>query len=902
MKNEVLSGKLDAGNPHARFIERVVALENPRRGSLLCETHSFKVMLVVAMAVCAMLSAGAVETREALIDIVAGRENFGREGGWLPYRAHPGCRPFRGPETVRVATKPTFEGTVTLRLKNFKTGKVHERTASWQDETALAFNLPADERFVIQELVFWAKDRDFGKEKFDLTRIDATFRVPSAEVCKVDVVTGNPMHIARDGKEAPVVTLTNQSSETQAWKGRFLLADLAGHTLKLPFEVTVAAGETKGFALGWPLPGQGHWIVYAEIAGADGSSVRRELSFAILDRHIVTPRLADGKFRMGINYHYERMTKCDRRITMDALVACGAKLARIDFGMWCSAQPGEGGPIMWDSFDECCEDFLSHGIDMDGMCWGCPQWAARPECRTNAIWQTWVYGLPERTDLAEAYYRKLAERYGTKIAYYELGNEWEGCGGFQGTADEAIAVQKLCYAALKRGNPSVKVISNGWGNWDSENPQVTAAKKGFPERVMKEAHGFYDAHPIHNHGTFPDFRHAITTRFLPRRHEMGIDDVPWYSNEAALTGIHGNEVNVAEHVWKKILFAWAYGSRDYIWYNLRATGWDPNDPEMGYGMLTADYYPRPSYSAFSALAALLSGFDFDTIIKSQATREIYRFRGVRDGSRQMVVAGWDSALAGGTEIRVETDAKKAWQVDFMGNRTPVVIRDGVCTWVLGRRPSALLLVDATGAKPDAKAIDAIPASAEKPIVVAKGRAAERPADLTAENVVLVHCFYDGNPFTIHRTWQGVDDASFRVWFGRQRGALAMRVLVRDDIHCQSAKDAPHMSEGDCVRISLDVAGKGPRWELGFRLTDGGKSEACVWEGRREVLKDIAFTATRVEKETDYRIVLPLEMLGLTEQKLADGDLRISVKVDDNDGEGRDLWIGLENMVPLRFTK
>ena len=853
------------------------------------------------MAVSALLAAGAIETRETLIDAVAGRENFGHHGAWLPYRAHPGCRPFRGPETVLVSTEPTFEGTVKLRLKNFKTGKVHEQMAPWQAETALAFKLPPHEQFVIQEFVFWAKGRDLGKEKFDLAKVDATFRVSSAEACRVDVVTGNPMRIARDEKEAPVVTLTNPSAEAQAWKGKLLLADLAGHTLKLPFDVTVAAGETKRFPLGWPLPGRGHWTVYAEIEGADGSSARRELSFAVLDRHVVTPRLADGKFRMGINYHYNHMTKRDRRITMDALVACGAKLARIDFGTWWSVQPKEGGALNWDFLDERCEDFLKHGIDMDGICWGVPQWAARPECRTNRMWQTWAYNLPERTDLAEAYYQKLAERYGTKIAYYELGNEWE-LGGFRGTADEAIAIQKLCYAALKRGNPSVKVISNGWASWDSEHAQVTAAKKGFPERVMKEAHGFYDVHPIHNHGVFPNYRKAITTRFLPRRHEMGIDDVPWYSNETALTGIHGNEVNVAEHVWKKILFAWAYGSRDYIWYNLRATGWDPNDPEMGYGMLTADYCPRPSYSAFSALAALLSGFDFDSILKSERTREVYRFRGERDGARQLVIAGWDTALAGGTEIRVRTDAKKAWQVDFMGNRAPVAVADGTCVWVLGRRPSALLLVGATTAEPDAAAIDEVPESVEKPIIVAKGRAAERPADLTVENVALVHGFYDANPFTIHRTWQGADDASFKVWFGRQRGALAMRVLVRDDVHRQPARSAPHMSEGDCVRVSLDVAGKSSRWELGFRLTDDGKSEACIWAGRREALKDIAFTATRTEKETDYRVVLPLEMLGLTEQKLADGDLRVSVKVDDNDGEGRDLWVGLEDTVPLRFVK
>ena len=859
-----------------------------------------KVLSVTCLLAGISCLAFSAEVRETL---VVCDEDFSRllnQGGWVTDRGFPGHRPFRGAEKVYVATEPTFEGTVRMRIRSLKTRKLHELTVPWQAESVFDFKLPSDEQFQFEDFVFWAKGKDLNKEKFRLKYVEGLVRTTSAGACKLDVVTGNPLHVARDRQEAPVVTLTNPSTGTCSWKGRFLLADLAQHVVRMPFDVTLKAGETARFPVAWPLPGRGHWTVYADVAAEDGSSARLQTMFAVLDRHDVTPRLAAGKFRMGVNYHYHRMAPGDRRITMDALVACGAKLARTDFATWWSAQGGADKPIQFEGAEKGVSDYLSHGIDLDAICWGVPQWAATAERQTNRVWQAWAYGLPARTDLAAEYYRRLAAHFGERIAYYEIGNEWEL--GFYGDADEAIAIQKLCYTALKAGDQKVKVISNGWANWDSANQQVRPAKKGFPEKVMKEAHGFYDVHPIHNHGPFPSYRHAITARFLPRRREMGIDDVPWYSNETALTGVHGNEINVAEHVWKKILFAWAYGSRDYIWYNLRATGWDPNDPEQGYGMITVDHYPRPSYAAFSALAALVSGFDFDAIVKSRATREIYRFKGERNGDRQVVVAGWDSALAGGTEIRVTTDATKAWQVDFMGNRTPVAIRDGACVWVLGRRPSALLLAGATTAEPDRAAVDAVAESAMKPILAAKGPAANRPADLTVDKITEVHGFYDANPMTIHRTWKGADDASFKVWFGRRRGALAMRVLVKDDVHKQPAAAARLMSEGDCVRVSIDVAGKGGRLEFGFRLTDGGASEACVWQGDQAWLKEIGFDARREGTETDYRIVLPLEILGLTEQKLADGDLKVSVKVDDNDGEGRDLWIGLEDTVPLRFAK
>lgn len=859
-----------------------------------------KRMLVVVLMATAVLPCSAAKLRETLIKCAEGESRLVYRGGWVSDPSFLVPAPFRGPSKVVVETEPVFDGSVRMRVRNMKTRKLHEATAPWRKESVLVFDLPAGELFEFVDFFFLAKERNLEIEKFRIKCVNGIIETTLADACRLDVVTGNPIHIAREAGEAPVLTLTNPCTEESAIKGRLLSADLAGHVVEVSVDVVLNAGETSRFPLKWPLPGRGHWNVYAELEAKDGSTAKKRVSFAVLDCHDVTPRLPDGKFRMGIDYHYNHMSRTERKITMDALVASGAKLARVDFGTWWSVQPKADKNYNWGFLDDRCEDFLSHGIDINALCWGVPQWAAIPERQTNRVWQAWAYGLPARTDLAAEYYRQLAARYGEKVSYYEIGNEWEL--GFYGGADEAIAIQKLCYESLKRGNPKVKVITNGWASWDSDHPQVRTEKKGFPEKVMKAAHGWYDVHPVHYHGTFPDYRNAIISRFLPRRHAMRIDDVPWYSNETALTGIHGNEINVAEHVWKKILFAWAYGSRDYIWFNLRATGWNQSDPEQGYGMITPDHYPRPSYAAFSALAALLSGFDCDRVLKSERTREAYRFRGERDGARQLVIAGWDSALAGGTEIRVRTDAWKAWQVDFMGNRTPVEVANGACVWVLGRRPSALLLVGATTAEPDAAAINEIPESVEKPIIVAKGRATERPADLSVEKVSFVHGFYDANPLTVNRTWQGVDDASFKVWFGRQRGALAMRVLVRDDVHCQSARSASDMSEGDCVRVSLDVAGKSSRWELGFRLTDDGKSEACVWAGRREALKDIAFTATRTEKETDYRIVLPLEMLGLTEQKLADGDLRVSVKVDDNDGEGRDLWIGLEDTVSLRFAK
>ena len=117
----------------------------------------------------------------------------------------------------------------------------------------------------------------------------------------------------------------------------------------------------------------------------------------------------------------------------------------------------------------------------------------------------------------------------------------------------------------------------------------------------------------------------------------------------------------ARNVWKKPVFAWAHGSCDYIWYNLKATGWDPDDSEQVYGLLTADLCPRATYCAYSALVKILQGLSFDAILSEEADGlYAYRFRGEKDGFAGCVLVGWNEQAAKGVRtLRIRTDATRA---------------------------------------------------------------------------------------------------------------------------------------------------------------------------------------------------------------------------------------------------
>lgn len=836
-----------------------------------------------------------VASREEILGCRTDKDIYRYQGGWVRYDSFPGPKPFRGPDEVYVRTEPALPGRVRLGLRNVHTREDLVFETEWKDESVFKTALASSETYEFVDFVFQSPGISQGA--FAIKSVEGRFLQSKADACRLDVDTGSPLHIMPgDRMQSPVVTFRNPAERKIRWRGELVVSDFLGHSLRQPVDLSVAPGDTARVAIEGRLPAKGVWNVYADISAEDGSRACPSTRFAVLDPHPVTPHLADGKFRMGINYHYSRYSRVDRQLTLDALVASGAKLARADFASRAGVESSGAGARDWTRTDAGVDDFWRRGIALDAICWSQPRWAATTENRANADWRVWYLRMPENRELAAEYYTDLAARYGRRIAYYEIGNEWEL--SFPGPVEEAIEIQKLCHSALKKGDPSVTVIPNGWANWDSENHQVTAEKKGFPERMMREAKDFCDLHPIHNHGPFRNYRRQIVGRFLPRRAEMGLDSLPWYSNETALSSVHGNEMNVAEHVWMKIPFAWAYGSRDYVWYNLKATGWDPKDPEQGYGLITADYYPRAGYAAFSALTALLSGFDFREILKSDKSREVYRFAGDRGGVAETVVLGWDSALPTPRTIEFRTDAKSVFLVDVMGNSRMVPQADGVVQWPIARRPSALRFVGATRVEPDRAELDNVPDGDVRPIMAGRGSAKARLPDLEADTSFFVHGLFDANPATVHRTWKGPEDNSFQVWIGRSRGMLAFRVDVTDDVHHQPADETRKMSEGDCLRLDLETTGC--RYELGFRLTQDGRSEPWVWSGSGVEAKDIRFTAERTEGKTVYKIALPLGRFGIDEGALVSGDVRVAFKTDDSDGEGRDLWMGMEETRPIIF--
>ena len=806
---------------------------------------------------------GLLKCRAHLIDIAGNPDALRREGSsFVWWDGSAGARPVASPRAVVVETDAAAEGFAVLTLKEnkYRNPATFSFTSRCERVTRFVTDVPDGLECRFERLRFLAR-RFNGKVLSIVGELDRT----PAGACRVDVDTGTGdwLRILRDGDAAPALTFFNTSETNLSWKGEAVLEDAFRRQVKVPFDVCAAAGETVRAPLPWPLPARGWWRVTTTVRGADGSKAVSEASLAWIDRHDAAPPLAEGKFRMGLQWHSRRLTARQIERTLDAVVACGAKIVRTGI---CRRRDIEqkDGTCNWSACDRVVRAVRSRGLALDAGVWANPDWAAptnlsqvckepnHPLVKGRESWLRTVC-LPEDLKRCEDFYAKLSAHYGEDIAYYEIGNEWDLYNFYPGTTEDGIEIVKTCYRGIKRGNPKCVVTPCGWAMADAGGRDHRLAARfvnyGIQDRILTEAMGFYDVHAVHMHSGFASFRERVLDKFFPNRRRLGVT-VPWFANETAVSTVHGNEIETAKDVWKKIVFSWANGSRDYIWYNLRATGWEKADSEQGYGIITPDFNPRPAYAAFSALSAVFEGLDFDsTLCSEKEGMELCRFRGTPGNARGFVLAGWHNVRTHKGSCRIATDAGKAVAVDMMGNRQELDAANGSVLWPISHFPAALVLEGASRAE---LAEGGSVAASLPDVVLADNASTNRPPDIVANRADQVDCPYDANPATTDRTWKGVEDCSFRAWLSTCGDGLRIVVEVVDDaVVCGKERGA-----GDCLKV---VARVGGGWRTRAFPASGGRRSGDLLV---------------------YDVTLP----GPCPDAL-------SLRVDDDDGDGFDLTIG-----------
>jgi len=785
----------------------------------------------------------------------------GSSGFTMKYDRYPGMKPFRGADEIVLRVKSDAQGKATagLAVVEFPSPKGVEPTwfsAPVSGSARFRTGLDPAKKYQITAISIRRENAGGEPWKIAFLSLHGVFKATKAEALRVEAVTGNPLHIVRKGRdEKPVLAVRNAAQERISARGTLKAEVFSGETFVLPVDVALDAGGTIEI----PIPSdiaKGVWKIRGELAADDGSVAFVDTRFAVMDYHGITPKQPRGTFRLGVHWHFPRFTDADRDLAASAIVACGAKLTRADFANMASIQPA--GPESWEfaRTDELLEMLETNGLAVDAIIFKTPRWAMTPPSDTNSFWSTHAVRPPVEGTFG-TFCDRLAQRYGTRIDYYEIGNEWDL--RFGGTYDEAVAVQREAYMGLKKGCPDVCVIPNGWAAAGDIPSMDGKGRTWIHEYFLKNAKDYFDVDTIHNHGPFPRYLNSISQKLFPLRERTGVVDKPWYSNESALTSVWG-EREAALTVWKKILWAWAHGSVDYIWYNLRATGWDPRNHEHCYGLLTADFFPRDAYVAFSSLATVVGGATFRRTVLDGGG--MYWFEFEKRGS--FVLTTWRDA--GEQDVSVSTDAERAIRVDVMGNRSAVPIVGGKASFRVSPEPCAIVLRHASFADVDEDALRKS-ASAEPPAILIPPDSPGRRPDFFLDKPNQVCDFFEGNPTERERLWKGTKDCSAKVWLVKESRGLRIRVEVEDDVHCEPPEGAA-LNEGDCVEVIVADRNGSRRRRYRFAHTE------------------------RTGTVTRYDALVPYSgALRFAPRNLEEG-VRFNLIVNDSDSDRRESAIGI----------
>ena len=641
---------------------------------------------------------------------------------------YPGAKPFKNAEKLHFFTSASYNGGVVLQLYT-----ASDHNASAGETIGLNSRMSGTNELVVDMKQEFDKVHEQGlypncgpsdwyhfcklwvDTAGNIKTLSATgeFLQTSAEAMRLEVETGNDLHICRAEKpdERPYITVKNPSDQSLHWTATFTVSDIFGRRYAIPFDRTVAAGETVRVDFPWGEgqlpPAKGVWYVHAEIDGDDGSHDMRQTSFAWIDLHEKTPDMPNSKFRFGIHYHGTKYLPGQTNITLQALVAVGAKAMRTDysfmFGDICPTRDvfdADPANWKWEKADAMLGAIRAAGLSADIIIASTPDWARDP----NGAWATAPEDKRTRSGvwatapgLFRTFCQEFAARYTDQIDYYEVGNEWNLSTPEELTGEEALRMQQEAYDGLHAGYANACVTPNGWsttGTWSQH--LETADRNPTLGPKISENPSCFDMWATHIYRDFTGFADAVDRHLLPMLNTLPEGKRRWINTENGISSVDGQEMKQAETIWKKMLFAWNRGASGFNWYNLKATGYF-NGSEPGFGLVTADFHPRAGYASFAALSAIFQGLDSDGEITSEGDRHILRFKGTnwKNDFTGIVLAGWDKTC--GRSEAIATDATKAELSDHMGNRTELPISGGVVTFPVSTKPQALILTDATTA-------------------------------------------------------------------------------------------------------------------------------------------------------------------------------------------------------------
>ena len=595
----------------------------------------------------------------------------------------------RFPEAVRVRR-------ILLRLVD-RTGEIFQFYGSATGElppgeTALRYPIDA----AAPDASIWAGNGDRKIDwplRISVVAVDPGKELPAGEFliesvvmrragenCRIDFTAGNEFNLLLpEHRENPFFTVSNTGDETANLKGCVKLSGQEGLIRTRKVDIQVAPGEEIRIPLEGNFDEQGSFLVEYSFEGR--RTYRGEHRFGRMIPAGPTPGREEG-FLFGLCGHPERVTPEAAAKEAQLVGLCGAKILRLDFS-WSRIQPEPG---KWDFsiFDRLVEEFGRNGVELQCLLGYSVPWAVAADFQPKDPSRKGIPALPD-CELYGAYAAAVAERYRERIRYFEIWNEPDIVSFANFPGEKYMELLRAGYAAVKRAAPEAIVMNGGIGSAYTNDIPHPGNNNGVLDLLLADGGKHFDLFAFHSHGNLARYRDEL--RILREKGLISAQNsYRWYSNETADTyTTPGGEYLQAETLMKKLLYAWSAGAIGYNWYLLREKDIYPvGHPERHFGLVTAQFEPKPAYITYNMLASNYRGACFRGTFAPQSGIDAFLFE-LPDGSGLLSL--WSES--GERIVCLSGVVPGTVKIDLYGNESKLPCRNSELILKVGRTPFSL---------------------------------------------------------------------------------------------------------------------------------------------------------------------------------------------------------------------
>ncbi len=524
-------------------------------------------------------------------------------------------------------------------------------------------------------------------------------------------------------------------------------------------------------------------------------------------------------------------------------------------------------------------------------------------------------GYPETPESIEGfanYAKFMAENLKGKVKLYQVWNEWDGgCGmpDFRGKSTAAGYAKLLekVYAAIKSENPDSLVLLNSICKGDSffEESLATGVLKNCDVATL---HTYNYGEPKSFNTAEAWYSRMLNIENMLKKYNDGqlkplIITEMGYPNQTTDNGstYERTAIQAARIYLLARTLPWLKG---IYWYDFQDDGWDENYNENNFGIIRADFTPKPVYYVLKSISDIVKNADFlgfeNTDVSSlKALKfklrndDVLVFWNTDDNTETQVTlknsaenkAPFKTFLAGG--IPQERIWKKR-EFPWKGGSTPE--NDSV-TFSIGAIPF-VVIGDLSSVKiSSAKAIPYNRLLTKKQlarITTAIPRAPFEPAPIDISyNAVLPW-------LPVKEVFTGPNDLSANFKASYSSDSLNFTISVTDQTHFANA-DNPELS--DYAKIFLKTSGYKFQG-VSIKVLLDGKNAKILCDSE-EFSKDKSLAKAeclRNETSTVYKISVSPKLLGLKTFERG-AVIGCGILINDNDNESEPL----SNQPMLRWS-